>query len=53
LTPKVAVFGSLRVLASGDRNTHAGRLLADALCAQQRNQEVEIERQPYMRRDFS
>jgi len=40
------------VLASGDRNTQAqaGRLLADALRAQQRNQEaVEIERQPYMR----
>jgi tetratricopeptide (TPR) repeat protein len=39
-------------LASGDRNTQAqaGRLLADALRAQQRNQEaVEIERQPYMR----
>jgi hypothetical protein len=40
------------VLASGDRSTQAqaGRLLADALRAQQRNQEaVEIERQPYMR----
>jgi len=39
-------------LASGDRTTQAqaGRLLADALRAQQRNQEaVEIERQPYMR----
>ncbi len=39
-------------LASGDRNTQAqaGRLLADALRAQQRNQEaIEIERQPYMR----
>lgn len=39
-------------LASGDRGTQAqaGRLLADALRAQQRNQEaVEIERQPYMR----
>jgi hypothetical protein len=39
-------------LASGDRSTQAqaGRLLADALRAQQRNQEaVEIERQPYMR----
>jgi tetratricopeptide (TPR) repeat protein len=40
------------VLASGDRTTQAqaGRLLADALRAQQRNQEaVEVERQPYMR----
>jgi hypothetical protein len=39
-------------LASGDRNTQAqaGRLLADALRAQQRNPEaIEIERQPYMR----
>jgi tetratricopeptide (TPR) repeat protein len=39
-------------LASGDRSTQAqaGRLLADALRAQQRNQEaVEIERKPYMR----
>jgi tetratricopeptide (TPR) repeat protein len=39
-------------LASGDRGTQAqaGRLLADALRAQQRNPEaVEIERQPYMR----
>ena len=39
-------------LASGDRSTQAqaGRLLADALRAQQRNPEaVEIERQPYMR----
>ena len=39
-------------LASGDRSTQAqaGRLLADALRAQQRNQEaIEIERQPYMR----
>ncbi len=39
-------------LASGDRNTQAraGRLLADALRAQQRNQDaVEVERQPYMR----
>jgi tetratricopeptide (TPR) repeat protein len=39
-------------LASGDRGTQAqaGRLLADALRAQQRNQEaVEVERQPYMR----
>jgi len=39
-------------LASGDRGTEAqaGRLLADALRAQQRNQEaVEVERQPYMR----
>jgi tetratricopeptide (TPR) repeat protein len=39
-------------LASGDRTTQAqaGRLLADALRAQQRNQEaVEVERQPYMR----
>lgn len=40
------------VLASGDRSTQAqaGRLLADALRAQQRNQEaIEVERQPYMR----
>jgi tetratricopeptide (TPR) repeat protein len=39
------------VLASGDRGTQAqaGRLLADALRAQQRNQEaVEVERQPFM-----
>jgi len=39
------------VLASGDRNTQAqaGRLLADALRAQRRNQEAaEIERQPFM-----
>jgi len=39
-------------LASGDRTTQAqaGRLLADALRAQQRNQEaVEVERQPFMR----
>jgi tetratricopeptide (TPR) repeat protein len=39
-------------LASGDRSAQAqaGRLLADALRAQQRNPEaVEIERQPYMR----
>ncbi len=39
-------------LASGDRGTQAqaGRLLADALRALERNQEaVEIERQPYMR----
>jgi uncharacterized protein HemY len=39
-------------LASGDRGTQAqaGRLLADALRAQQRNQEaIEIERQPFMR----
>ncbi len=39
-------------LASGDRATQAqaGRLLADALRAQQRNQEaVEVERQPFMR----
>ena len=39
-------------LASGDRSTeeHAGRLLADALRAQQRNPEArEVERQPYMR----
>ena len=39
-------------LASGDRGTQAqaGRLLADALRAQRRNQEaIEIERQPYMR----
>ena len=39
-------------LASGDRGTQAqaGRLLADALRAQGRNQEaIEIERQPYMR----
>jgi len=39
-------------LASGDRGTQAqaGRLLADALRAQRRNQEaVEIERQPFMR----
>jgi tetratricopeptide (TPR) repeat protein len=39
-------------LASGDRATQAqaGRLLADALRAQQRNPEaVEVERQPYMR----
>ena len=40
------------VLASGDRTTQAqaGRLLADALRAQKRNQEaVEVERQPFMR----
>ncbi len=40
------------VLASGDRATQAqaGRLLADALRTQQRNQEaVEVERQPFMR----
>jgi tetratricopeptide (TPR) repeat protein len=39
-------------LASGDRTTQAqaGRLLADALRAQNRNQEaVEVERQPFMR----
>jgi tetratricopeptide (TPR) repeat protein len=39
-------------LASGDHGTQAqaGRLLADALRAQQRNQEaIEIERQPFMR----
>src|SRR5882757_4505237 len=39
-------------LASGDHSTQAqsGRLLADALRAQQRNQEaIEIERQPFMR----
>ena len=39
-------------LASGDRSTQAqaGRLLADALRAQGRNQEaIEIERQPFMR----
>ena len=39
-------------LASGDHAAlaQAGRLLADALRAQQRNQEaIEIERQPYMR----
>ncbi len=39
-------------LASGDRGTRsqAGRLLADALRAQRRNQEaIEIERQPFMR----
>jgi tetratricopeptide (TPR) repeat protein len=39
-------------LASGDHGTQAqaGRLLADALRAQRRNQEaVEIERQPFMR----
>jgi hypothetical protein len=39
-------------LASGDRSTEAqaGRLLADALRAQQRNPEArDIERQPYMR----
>jgi cytochrome c-type biogenesis protein CcmH/NrfG len=39
-------------LASGDHSAQAqaGRLLADALRAQQRNQEaIEIERQPYMR----
>jgi tetratricopeptide (TPR) repeat protein len=38
-------------LASGDRGTQAqaGRLIADALRAQQRNQEAaQIERQPYM-----
>lgn len=38
-------------LASGDRGTQAqaGRLLADALRAQRRNQEaIEIERQPFM-----
>jgi cytochrome c-type biogenesis protein CcmH/NrfG len=40
------------VLASGDRATQAqaGRLLADALRTQQRNEEaVEVERQPFMR----
>src|ERR1700733_9808585 len=40
------------VLASGDRGAQAqaGRLLADALRAQGRNQEaIEIERQPFMR----
>src|SRR5580692_5534751 len=39
-------------LASGDHGSQAqaGRLLADALRAQQRNQEaIEIERQPFMR----
>jgi tetratricopeptide (TPR) repeat protein len=39
-------------LASGDRGTQAqaGRLLADALRAERRNQEaIEIERQPFMR----
>jgi tetratricopeptide (TPR) repeat protein len=39
-------------LASGDRATQAqaGRLLADALRSQQRNQEaIEVERQPFMR----
>jgi uncharacterized protein HemY len=39
-------------LASGDRDTQAqsGRLLADALRAQQRNQEArEVESQPFMR----
>ena len=39
-------------LASGDRNAQAqaGRLLADALRAQRRNQEaIDIERQPFMR----
>ena len=39
-------------LASGDHGTQAqaGRLLADALRAQRRNQEaIEIERQPFMR----
>ena len=39
-------------LASGDRGTQAqaGRLLADALRAQRRNQEaIEVERQPFMR----
>jgi uncharacterized protein HemY len=39
-------------LAGGDRGTQAqaGRLLADALRAQRRNQEaIEIERQPFMR----
>jgi hypothetical protein len=39
-------------LASGDRGTQAqaGRLLADALRAQRRNQEAnEVERQPFMR----
>jgi uncharacterized protein HemY len=39
-------------LASGDHGTQAqaGRVLADALRAQRRNQEaVEIERQPFMR----
>jgi predicted Zn-dependent protease len=39
------------VLASGDRGTQAqaGRLLVDALRAQQRNQEAaEIQRQPFM-----
>ena len=40
------------VLASGDRaaQAQAGRLLADALRAERRNQEaLEIERQPFMR----
>jgi hypothetical protein len=40
------------VLASGDRGAQAqaGRLLADALRAQRRNQEAsEIESQPFMR----
>jgi tetratricopeptide (TPR) repeat protein len=39
-------------LASGDRGTQAqaGRLLADALRAERRNQEaIEVERQPFMR----
>ena len=39
------------VLASGDRNAQAqaGRVLADALRAQQRNPEaLEVERQPFM-----
>ena len=39
-------------VASGDHGTQAqaGRLLADALRAQRRNQEaIEIERQPFMR----
>jgi tetratricopeptide (TPR) repeat protein len=39
-------------LASGDRGTQAqaGRLLADALRAQRRNEEaIEVERQPFMR----
>jgi uncharacterized protein HemY len=39
-------------VASGDRaaQSQAGRLLADALRAQRRNQEaIEIERQPFMR----
>jgi len=39
------------VLASGDRNAQAqaGRVLADALRAEQRNPEaLEVERQPFM-----